>query len=124
MARRALPSSAFVERRVGSASAPPEVAPGGTPIVFVLRDAPDLLAGGDLLDLLVREIAGGSGDVLVDLADVDFLDTDSFFALAATARFLDRKGRRLTFRSPSRLAIRVLDLFGLSDRVEGGHRSL
>ncbi|HET9732946.1 MAG TPA: STAS domain-containing protein [Acidimicrobiales bacterium] len=91
--------------------------------MFVLRDAPDLLTRDDLGDVWVREIALGTGDVVVDLADVDFIDTDSFFTLAATARWLDRKGRRLTFRSPSGLAMRVLDLFGLSDRIDGEDRS-
>ena len=31
---------------------------------------------------------------------------------------LDRRGRTLIFRSPSTLAARVLDVFGLSDLIE------
>jgi anti-anti-sigma regulatory factor len=95
-----------------------------TPFIIVLRDQPDLFAYSDLSDALARLIASGSGDVVVDLAEADFIDTASFFTLAAVARLLDRSGRRLTFHSPSRLATRVLNLFGLSDRIDGEDRSL
>lgn len=73
---------------------------------------------------MARLIAGGTGDVVVDLAEAGFIDTASFFTLAAGARLLDGKGRKLTFRSPSNLATRVLNLFGLSDRIEGQGLSL
>jgi hypothetical protein len=33
-------------------------------------------------------------------------------------QLLDRRGRALTFRSPSRLAAHVLDVFGLTDLIE------
>ena len=115
MVLRALPSSAAGERRVRP---PPEVDADRTPFVIVLRDQPDLLARSDLSDALVRLIPGGTGDVVVDLAGADLIDTASFFTLAAAATWLDRNGRRLTFRSPSRLATRVLNLFGLSDRID------
>jgi anti-anti-sigma regulatory factor len=71
-----------------------------------------------LADVLSRVIAHGAGDVLIDLAPVTFIDTATVRSLATGQRLLDRTGRALTFRSPSRLAVRVLDLFGLTDRIE------
>jgi anti-anti-sigma regulatory factor len=109
------------ERRIRP---PPEVDANRAPFVIVLRDQAELFARSDLSDALVRLIASGTGDVVVDLAEADSIDTASFFTLAAAARLLDRNGRRLTFRSPSKLATRVLNLFGLSDRIDGEDRSL
>jgi anti-anti-sigma regulatory factor len=88
-------------------------------LVIVPRDQPDLFARSHLSDLLARLIAGDTGNVVVDLSEADFIDTASYFTLAAAARLLDRKDRQLTFRSPSNLATRVLNLFGLGDRIEG-----
>lgn len=118
MALRALPSSAAGDRRVRSTPKTSEVGADPTSCVVVLHDEPDLSARSDLSEVLARLIACGTGDVVVDLAHADFIDTPSFFTLAAAARLLDSKGRQLIFRSPSKLATRVLNLFGLSDRID------
>jgi hypothetical protein len=45
--------------------------------------------------------------------------------LTMAQQMLDRQGRTLSFRSPSRLATRMLDLFGLTELIEasGGAQS-
>lgn len=123
MALTALPASAALERRVRSTLRTPEEGDERITLVVVVCDQPDLLARPDLSKALARVIASGNGDVVVDLAEADFIDTASFFTLAAAARVLDRKGRRLTLRSPSKLATRVLKLFGLNDLIDGQDRS-
>lgn len=123
MALIALPSSAAAERRAQSTLTTPEVGADRTPLVVVLREEPGRRTRPDLSDVLARVIAGGTGNVVVDLAEADLIDTASFFTLAAAARLLNGKGRQMTFRSPSELAARVLNLFGLNNLIEGQDRS-
>ena len=52
------------------------------------------------------------------MADAEFIDTAIVRVMATALQLLDRQGRKLTVRSPSRLAARVLDLFGLADLIE------
>jgi anti-anti-sigma factor len=73
-----------------------------------------------LTDVLSRVITLWSGDVVIDLADAEFIDSSTVGVLAAAQQSLDRQQRELTFRSPSRLAARVLQVFGLSDLIEAG----
>jgi anti-anti-sigma regulatory factor len=63
-------------------------------------------------------VASRAGDVVIDLAEVDFINTATVLAFAEGQQLLYRRGRKLTFRSPSRLAARLLDLFELSDLIE------
>jgi anti-anti-sigma factor len=90
----------------------------GRRTVIALRGESDLSTRRVLCDVLCRAIALRSGDVVIDLAEATFVDTAIVRALAETQQLLDLQGRKLTFRSPSRLAARVLHLFGLADRIE------
>jgi anti-sigma B factor antagonist len=90
----------------------------GNRSVVVLRGEADLSARPALSDVLSRVIAERTGDVVVDLAEVEFVDSTTVHALAVAQEFLDRQGRKLRIRSPSRLAVRVLEVFGLSDLIE------
>jgi anti-anti-sigma regulatory factor len=49
---------------------------------------------------------------------VDFIDSATVRVLAASKDTLDGQGRRLIVRSPSRVAARMLGLFGLGDLIE------
>jgi len=71
-----------------------------------------------LADVLARVIASGTGDVVIDLAEAEFIDTAIGRALAVGCQWLARRGRTLRFRSPSRLAARVLGGLGLTDLIE------
>jgi anti-anti-sigma factor len=90
-----------------------------TRTVVVLRGEADASTREVLSHALSRVVAAfDAGDVVIDLAGAEFIDTGSVRALAVCQQLLERDGRRLTFRSPSRLAVRVLGLFGLTDLIE------
>lgn len=64
-------------------------------------------------DALADVIAGGDGDVVVDLAQTEFMDTAALRTVLRAREALQCTGRHLTLRSPSRSAGRLLEVFGL-----------
>jgi anti-anti-sigma factor len=98
----------------------PVVHAEATHIVVTLRGEADVSTRPALADALSRVIAHGAGDVVIDLAPMTFIDTAIVRALATGWQLLDRRGRALTIRSPSGQAVRLLDLFGLTDLIEAG----
>lgn len=90
----------------------------GASAIVRLRGEADVFTLPAIVDVLTRAIAGSEGSVVVDLADVSFIDTATVRALGRAWRFLDDRGRALTVRSPSRVTLRLLGLFGLSRVVE------
>lgn len=64
-------------------------------------------------DALAEVIAGRDGDVVVDLAEMDFMDTAALRVVLEARETLEGRGRHLTLRSPSRSAGRLLGVFGL-----------
>jgi len=60
----------------------------------------------------------GAGDLVLDLAELTFIDTATARVLATAQQLLDRQNRGLTLRSPSRLTAQVLHVFGLTDLIE------
>jgi anti-anti-sigma factor len=89
----------------------------GTMTIVAIRGAADISTRRVLCDVLCQVIASGNGDVAIDLAQATSVDTAIARALATAQQLLDRQDRTLTLRSPSRLATRVLDVFGLTDIV-------
>jgi anti-anti-sigma factor len=118
VALRMLPSSAHITRGVRCDLTAPVVHAEGRRTVIDLWGEWDLSSRQVLSEALSRVIALPSGDVVIDLAEAKFIDTVTVRVFAASQQMLDRHGRKLTFRSPSRLAARVLDVFGLSDLIE------
>ena len=104
--------------RVRSALSIPVVRAEGDRTVVVLRGEADFSTRAVLADALSRVIALSSGEVVLDLADMEFVDSATVRVLAMAQQLLDWRGRKLTFRSPSRLAVRVLALFDLTDLIE------
>jgi anti-anti-sigma factor len=90
----------------------------GTRSVVVLRGEADSSNKAALSDVLSRVIASLSGDVVIDMAEAEFIDTATVRVLAVGRQLLGDQGRKLTFRSPSRLTTRVLHLFGLTHLIE------
>jgi len=90
----------------------------GTRTVVGLRGEWDLCTRALLAAVLSRAIASGSGDLVIDLTEVRFIDTAIVRAFCDGQRFLSSLGRKLTFRSPSRVAARLLDIFSLTDLIE------
>src|SRR5215204_3995154 len=75
----------------------------------------DLAAAPHLRERLHAVIGTTTGDVVVDLADVTFLDSTGLVVLIAAQRKLNETGRRLVLRNPSRFVHRVFDLAGVAD---------
>ena len=64
-------------------------------------------------DALCDVITDGDGDVVVDLAQMEFIDSAALRAILRARETLEPSGRHLTLRSPSRIAGRLLGVFGL-----------
>jgi anti-anti-sigma factor len=88
------------------------------PTVVGLRGEADISTRPVMCDVFSRVIALGAGDVVIDLSETTFIDSAAVRVLATARELLDRAGRRLIFRSPSRLAVRVIEVFGLTGLVE------
>jgi anti-anti-sigma regulatory factor len=89
-----------------------------TATVVALEGAADLAALSLLVDVLAGIIADRRGPVIVDLANIDFIDNATARAIGLAAECLRDEGRSLTFRSPSTLAVMLLETVGLADLVE------
>jgi anti-sigma B factor antagonist len=77
----------------------------------VLRVAGALdLAGGDLLEEAVSPFLGTTERVVVDLSDVQFIDSSGLGALIAVHQQAVDAGGELTLRAPSDPVRRVLDI--------------
>jgi anti-anti-sigma factor len=85
----------------------------GTRTVVSLRGEQDMSTAGDLAEALAAAGAVGHGDVVVDLTDVQFMDSTIITELAKGQDALRPQARALMLRSPSRFARRLLDVCGL-----------
>jgi len=90
----------------------------GTRTVVVLRGEADLATRWVLADVLSQLTGNADGDVVIDLAGLDFIDSGTLGSLVVAHELLERQGRALTVRSPSRLATRVLGFLGVSELIE------
>jgi anti-anti-sigma factor len=85
----------------------------GTRTVVSLHGEQDLSTAVDLTAALAAAGAVGHGDVVVDLSDVQFMDSTIIMVLARGQDALRLQARTLMLRSPSRFARRLLDVCGL-----------
>lgn len=92
----------------------------GAGTVVRLRGEADIATVAFIVDTLAGVIAERDGDVVVDLAETAFIDTAALRAIVRARGVLAGEGRALTLRSPSHIAARLLEVFGLSDLVETG----
>jgi anti-anti-sigma factor len=90
----------------------------GTGMLVTVRAERDFSTAPVLAEALSRVIMQRCGDVVIDLAGLEFLDSASARVLTGCKRMLDCEGRRLTFRSPRRPAVPVLRAFALSGLIE------
>ena len=89
----------------------------GAATVIALRGEADVATLHVIVDALAGVIAEEDGDVIVDLARTDFIDTAALRAVLRAREVLRRGDRQLSLRSPSRIAGRLLSVFGLSHLV-------
>ena len=85
----------------------------GAVTVVALRGEADRATLHIVRDVLADVVADGEGDVVVDLAQTEFMDTAALRAILRARETLEGTGRELTLRSPSRSAGRLLGVFGL-----------
>ncbi|HTJ76732.1 MAG TPA: STAS domain-containing protein [Acidimicrobiales bacterium] len=89
----------------------------GAATVIALQGEADVSTLAALADTFARICADGEGDVVVDLSRIEFMDTATLRVVLVAKAALAGDGRRLTLRSPSRIAARVLGVFGLDHLV-------
>jgi anti-sigma B factor antagonist len=85
----------------------------GTRTVVSLRGEQDMSTSADLVEALAAAGAAGHGDVVVDLSDVQFMDSAIITVLSRGQDALRLQARALMLRSPSRFAGRLLAMCAL-----------
>ena len=90
----------------------------GTRTVVVLRGEADYATTHALADILSWVTAWRCDDIVVDLADLNFIDTATVSVLAECRLLMEQSGRKMMFRSPSSLAARLLSVSALTDCIE------
>jgi len=90
----------------------------GTHTVVLLRGEADYATTHALADILSWVTAWRSDDVVVDLADLNFIDSATVAVLGECRRLLAHSDRNMTLRSPSSLAARLLSTAALTDCIE------
>lgn len=102
-----------VPSRVPLAGLAATVFTDGAVTVVALRGEADRATLHVVRDALADVIADTEGDVVVDLAQTEFMDTGALRTILQAREMLEGTGRHLTLRSPSRSAGRLLGVFGL-----------
>lgn len=85
----------------------------GSTTVVILRGEADIATLPVVVEVLAGVIADHDGDVIVDLEQTAFIDTGALRAVLRARQVLLGDGRGLTLRSPSQIAGRLLEVFGL-----------
>jgi anti-anti-sigma factor len=95
----------------------------GSSTVVALRGEGELATLPVLVQAMARVIAENRGNVIIDLAETEFLDTASVRIAGRASQYLRDRGRHLTIRSASCQAVMVLAAFELSHLVEADDTS-
>jgi anti-sigma B factor antagonist len=91
---------------------------GGTTVLHVAGELD--LASADLLRAEVRALLGRDtvlDELVLDLAELQFLDVMGLGALLETRRKLAARGARLTLRRPRPMVVRMLTLLSLDEAL-------
>lgn len=91
--------------------------------VVYLRAAQDIVTAPALAAVFDAEIATGSGDLVVDLHDVTFIDAATVGALFHGKILLADTGRQLHLRGARRLVRRVIETCGLGSLLDASRSS-
>jgi len=79
-------------------------------MILVFRD--------QLSDIVAEACLVDAADVIVDLSGIQHMSAAALRVLDQTGDWLRRRSRLLTFRSPSRIARRLLDVCQLTPTAE------
>ncbi len=88
---------------------------GGHPALFVYGEI-DVLSAPVLHEALEEIIAEGPATLLVDLANVTFLDSTGLSTLLVAHRHLEERGGRLRLVSVPVKVLQVIEVAGLAER--------
>jgi len=83
-----------------------------------LRGEHDMSTVAELSETIARAIAIDDADLVVDLAEVEFMGAATVGVLSRARELLRVRSRALVLRSPSRSARRVLELCGHEDLLD------
>lgn len=100
-----------------SLSATARVLEGGSGFLVAAAGELDLRGAPVLREALAGPLREGSGPVLLELADVDFIDSSGLATLLNAQGRLTRVGRRLVLIAPSAPVRRLLSAIGLQDSI-------
>jgi anti-anti-sigma factor len=93
-------------------------------VVLGVRGEVDMLSAPELAAVLDAVLGRGHTSVVLDVAELDFMDASGLGVIASSASRLDPLGGEITIRSAPALLTRILDITGLNgavrfeDRVE------
>lgn len=103
---------------VGREPVRPQVGRHGDRTAVWLSGEHDIATAALISTALVEAMAIDDADVVVDLADVSFMDASTIGVFAAGRELLGSRDRHLTVRSPQRGPRAVLELCGLAELIE------
>jgi anti-sigma B factor antagonist len=86
-------------------------------VVVRLTGEVDIATGPELDQRLQAIATGGHTDILIDLSEVEFMDSTGLGAIVRAQYSADDNGRRLTLRHGSRQVQRLFEITGLLDRM-------
>lgn len=89
----------------------------GPATVVALAGEADVFTLADVVTTLAQAIADRDGPVVIDLARTDFIDSGTVRVFARARQFLADRDRQLTLRAPSRLGVKIMEFFGLTDLI-------
>ena len=92
--------------------------PQSTRTVVWVRGEHDLSTEADLWERITSSIDGADADLVVDLSEVEFMSVATVRVFVRAAELLQQNSHSLRIRAPSKRALRVLDLCGLTDLVD------
>jgi anti-sigma B factor antagonist len=101
-----VPDEKAVELIVADDAAPPTV---------VLRGEIDMLFEVQLQTCFQNALETHPSEIVVDMAQLTFIDSTGLNALMAAKRMLQENGGHLVIANPPRIALRVLEMSGLTE---------
>jgi len=92
----------------------------GPATVVALHGEADVATLPTVEEMLDKVTRAHDGPLIVELAETRFIDSGTVRALAQASRVLHERGRPMTIRSPSPMAVRVMEFFGLGGLIVPG----
>ena len=86
----------------------------------------DVATAGELREAIRRLLDTGTRRLVVDLHELDFIDSTALGVLVAAVKRLEGRDGALTVRRPTRAALRVFEMTGLLPlvRIEAGDEAV